>query len=109
MPCTDAEADMYFSELFDVWFPQGEVPADFKREQARESFMNGGYYRHDFANTNTSLLAVNSMYFMAENKCQLSRGDRQLDWIEAQLATEGRQYILSMHVFPGLNYYKGVR
>ena len=32
MPCSDSDAEMYFSGLFDIWFPEGQVPVDFKRE-----------------------------------------------------------------------------
>jgi hypothetical protein len=103
MPCTDQEAETYFGELFDIWF-EGQ-PKEFSKEAARQTFMQGGYYRHDFRNSNDTLLALNSMYFMTENQCQLQRGSAQLDWLESQITNSSRKFILSMHVFPGLNYF----
>lgn len=69
MPCTDEIANEYFGELFDIWFPLDNQPSGFDYESAKSTFMDGGYYRHDFPNETTSLLALNSMYFMSQNMC----------------------------------------
>ena len=84
MPCTDEMATIYLGELFDLWFPASNQPDGFQSDAAKASFMQGGYYRHDFPDESITLLALNSMYFMSENNCQLERGDTQLDWLEAQ-------------------------
>lgn len=47
--------------------------------------MAGGYYRHNFPEQSKSLLALNTMYFMSENICQLDKGTKQLDWLDQQL------------------------
>lgn len=73
---------MYFSELFDVWFPADLVPTSFNREAAFRTFMQGGYYRHDFEDSTTSLLALNTMFFMKENECEFDKADEQLEWLE---------------------------
>ena len=76
--------------------------------------MKGGYYSHDFADTELTLLALNSMYFKTDNNCSLEVGHSQLDWLERVLQKnsllpkqEQREFVLSMHVFPGLNYFSG--
>jgi len=80
MPCTQGEHDKYFSELFDVWF--AEQPAGFDREAARETFLVGGYYRHQFADSKTTLLALNSMYWKLDNECELDIAEQQMNWLE---------------------------
>ena len=74
MPCSDDVAAQYFSELYDIWFAEGSQPHGFDDSAAKSTFLAGGYYRHDFPGQKVSLLALNTMYFMSENKCQLSRG-----------------------------------
>lgn len=73
MPCTNPDHDQYFSELFDIWFPHDNLPQGFDYETSKQTFMAGGYYRHDFPNEDISILAMNSIYFMTENKCE--KGD----------------------------------
>lgn len=70
VPCDDQEAKMYYSELYDIWFPSGMQPKNFNHERAYESFLQGGYYRHDFTEQdNLSLLSLNTMYFNKKNDC----------------------------------------
>jgi hypothetical protein len=97
-----------------LWFPIDALPRGFDRERAKSSFMKGGFYTHDFPDSKISVIALNSMYFKSDNKCSLADADYQLDWLEGVLKLnaqksieEKREFILSMHVFPGLNYFKG--
>jgi hypothetical protein len=86
------------------------MPSGFDEERAHESFMQGGYYEHDFDDSQTSLLAMNTIFFKDDNKCKIDKGNQQLDWLDNTLqeaASNGRKYILSMHVFPGINYFNG--
>lgn len=69
MPPNQTYQDLYFGNLFDIWF--GDIVEEhfkFNKSQVKETFMQGGYYRHDFANTSVSLLALNSMYMCVENQ-----------------------------------------
>jgi hypothetical protein len=76
VPCTPEEATRYYSELFEVWFPPNHTPRGFKRNATRDSFLQGGYYIHDFEGTKQSLIALNTMYFKADNICSLDQGLR---------------------------------
>lgn len=106
VPCTSEWKAKYFSELFDVWFPENRVPESFNRAEASLTFSKGGYYRHDFKHSDRTLLVLNTMFFKKDNECSLGDGFAQLDWLEAQLeAIEDRKVLLSMHVFPGVNYF----
>lgn len=46
------------------------------------------------------------MYFASENECGFDVADYQLEWLKNMLEAD-KKFILSMHVFPGLNYYYG--
>mmetsp|Transcript_23993 Transcript_23993/g.36854 ORF Transcript_23993/g.36854 Transcript_23993/m.36854 type:complete len:121 (+) Transcript_23993:606-968(+) len=48
VPCQLENKETYYSELFDVWFPEGKQPKDFNSTDARTSFLDGGYYKHRF-------------------------------------------------------------
>ena len=50
---------------------------------------------------------MNSMFYMLENQCQFDRGDEQLVWLEKQLSDSTKTFYLSMHVFPGIDYFNG--
>ena len=53
------------------------------------------------------LIGLNSMYWMKENNCGMNMGTQQLEWLDSYLTQSSPhdKFILSMHVFPGLNYY----
>ena len=78
------------------------MPVGIDPELTRETMMQGGYYRYDFPNTNLTFLGLNSIFFMNSNKCALEDGSKMLDWVESLLSEE-RDFLLSMHVFPGVN------
>lgn len=110
MPCTQEQAQIYFGDLFKAWFSESNKVSN--KSSIEETFLKGGYYRYDFENKPVSLLALNTMYFMSENMCMLNQSQVQLDWFEKHLSENKaspnpRKFILSMHVFPGLNYYMG--
>lgn len=69
VPCSDDMAEMYYGELFDIWFPEDNSPKGFDRDEASRTFMNGGYYRHDFPQNSLTLLALNSINFKDDNQC----------------------------------------
>lgn len=74
--------------------------------------MKGGYYRYDFPKTRTTVLALNTMFYKYKNKCGKNAGLEQLNWLKKQLRSNRwkifkRKFILTMHVFPGQNNYKG--
>jgi hypothetical protein len=73
VPCNESDASVYYPELFDIWFPQGKMSSKFNYTSTRDTFLKGGYYFHKF-NDDVTLLALNSMYFMRENYCQLEKG-----------------------------------
>ena len=100
----------YYPLIFDIWFSKQDAkPVD------PEPFFDGGYYRYDFENRDLSLLAMNTVMYMSGNREFTSAMQNQMDWIEknlkenAQLPVESRkQFMISMHVFPGLNYFNHV-
>lgn len=69
MPCNKEDHALEYSEVFDMWFPRSAQPKGFKREMARKSFLQGGYYRHDFEGQEFSLISLNSIQFMKKNIC----------------------------------------
>lgn len=83
VPCTAEEKSFYYSSLFDVWFPADLMPKGMDRNATNATFMQGGYYRYDFDDSNLTLLALNTMFFKDDNKCALEDGSEQLDWLEA--------------------------
>ena len=60
---------MYYSELFDIWFPKDNLPSNFDYQNARQSFLEGGFYQYNFADIDVSLIALNTMYFKEDNHC----------------------------------------
>ena len=100
----------YYPLIFDIWFSKQDAkPVD------PEPFFDGGYYRYDFENRDLSLLAMNTVMYMSGNREFTSAMQNQMDWLEknlkenAQLPVESRkQFMISMHVFPGLNYFNHV-
>ena len=115
MSCLPSMMSVYFIDLLDIFFPKALLPAGFDYNGVKETFLKGGYYRHDFKGKSTSLLALNSIYFMATNNCSMDHAQAQMQWVEQQLAeneklngtSKHRQFILSMHVFPGIDYNFG--
>lgn len=73
VPCDDVFAQKYYQGLFDIWFPKDHQPQNFDQEKAHKSFLQGGYYKYDFKDHNTSLIALNTMYFNKKNICQLEK------------------------------------
>jgi len=63
VPCNQEVADMYYQQLYDLWFPEEHRPPNFDNKTVSDTFKNGGYYRYDFANTDLTLLALNTMYY----------------------------------------------
>lgn len=47
-PCMEI-ADQYYEELFDIWFPKdGPLPENFPYDEAKSTFIKGGFYSYDF-------------------------------------------------------------
>lgn len=83
MECDDSLYNMYFNDLFNVWFePQRNAIA---YEQVKSTFTSGGYYRHDFPKSKTSVLVLNSILFKDNNKCKPEKAYEQLTWLAKQL------------------------
>jgi len=51
VPCNEDDAQLYYKELFEIWFPEGNRPAQFNFNDANETFSNGGYYKYDIPNS----------------------------------------------------------
>ena len=67
--------------------------------------MAGGYYRYDIPDSNLTFLGLNSMFFKRDNECALGDGAIMMkEWMAKQLEDE-RDFILGMHVYPGLNWF----
>ena len=47
-PCKDDIAEIYYGDLYNLWFPQDDSPAGWNHTAAKETFSQGGYYRYDF-------------------------------------------------------------
>lgn len=84
------------------------VPANAKLPELstiEQTFKNGGYYRYNFS-SNFAMLSLNSIYFNSDNENDLGNATAQLDWYREQLsADDTTQFIVGMHIFPGLFYY----
>ena len=81
MPCTAETAKNYFSELFHIFFPKDNLPLNFNYNKTKETFLKGGYYKY-ISEKGITVLSLNSIYFMSENKCDLKNGMKQLKWLE---------------------------
>lgn len=100
----------YLPIVYDIWFKNQKVkPAD------PATFLDGGYYRYDFEGRALSLLAMNTVMYMRQNREYGAAMQNQMDWLEATLKQNAelpvavrKQFMISMHVFPGLNYFGGV-
>ena len=113
VPCTDEMAELYYSELFNIWFNKDNLPPNFDYNAANETFSYGGYYRYDFNNSDLSFIGLNTMFWNKKNQCMFDRADEQILWLYDTLKNNSkladpRQFIISMHVFPGLNDFLGV-
>lgn len=69
VPCSLQEHQLYYSSLFDMYFPKGALPIGFNYNQAKDTFLKGGYYRYDFADSKFTLLSLNTMHFKNGNTC----------------------------------------
>lgn len=90
-------------------YPSHRLPRNFRVEATKKTFLKGGYYRHDFGIEKISLLSLNSIYFHEQNKCLFEEADEQMQWFKQQLQTAKykdpkRRFIVSMHIFPGVDY-----
>lgn len=105
LPCDEESSIKFYTELFDIWFPPNSTLMN--RELIKDDFLEGGYYRYDIPNSDIAVLSLNTIAFATENECMLEKGYIQLKWLEKQLKSQvNRKFILQMHIFPGLNYYK---
>ena len=77
--------EIYYSELFNLFFPEDKSPKGLNREEAFKTFVDGGYYRYDFPDRNLTLLSMNTLIFNSENVCELENATKQLNWLEQQL------------------------
>ena len=48
LPCTIQANQLYYEELFDILFPENNLPPGFNYDEALKSFLRGGYYKYDF-------------------------------------------------------------
>jgi hypothetical protein len=52
---------------------------------------------------------MNTIYFSRELK-NLKKSDaealRQLDWLNKTLASSDKKFLITMHIFPGLNFFE---
>ena len=96
----------YYNDLFELLFE--DVPANAKLPELptiEKTFKDGGYYRYNFS-SNFAMLSLNSIYFNIDNINDLETATIQLDWFREQLsADDTTQFIVGMHIFPGLFYY----
>jgi hypothetical protein len=68
MPANQTYSDIYYGGLFDSWFGDSvDAKYQFDKEAVRETFMKGGYYSHDFANTAVTFVGLNTMYMNGKN------------------------------------------
>lgn len=111
VPCDPQQHQMYYTRLFDVFFPEGKQPEGFNATAAKQTFYAGGYYRYDFPNSSFTLLSLNTMFFKNGNDCGRPEANVMLKWFRQQLTNNptNRKFILSMHVYPGLNDFEGVQ
>lgn len=79
-PCNSKVSRAHYKELFDILFPKHRLPKNFKYNQAKETFLKGGYYRYDFGIEKISLISINSFYFLDKNKCLHAQAEEQIKW-----------------------------
>lgn len=85
VPCREDLSQIYYQDIFDIMFPKFRLPRYFKYDAVKETFLKGGYYRHDFGIEKISLISLNSMYFAEQNQCMFNKGEEQLQWLREQL------------------------
>lgn len=69
-----------YSKYHDIFFTDNIVqPKD------KKTFLNGGYYRWDMPNRKVTILALNTVTYMVENKQNFEGGDDQLEWLKKEL------------------------
>ena len=95
-----------YSRLYDVWFSDSAV-----KPVQKSTFLDGGYYRFDFPESDISVLAMNSAIYGLESHDQNDAADRQLIWLEQNLKENNmlpentkRKFVLAMNTYPGLEY-----
>ena len=103
------ESMKFYSDMYDLWFGNQETKPN------KNSFLIGGFYRHDLNNTKTSFLCMNTIYFMylsKDTELQQDVAAKQILWLKNNLEQnqklpqdEKREFILSMHVTPGNEYW----
>jgi hypothetical protein len=111
VPCSIEEANSYYGDMLELFFPATYTPTGMNKTAVNETFLLGGYYSYKIPNTDMTFIGLNTMYYKNEdNKCSYAFeiGDGQLTWLENQLKdlkAKGEKAMFGMHVFPGLNWY----
>ena len=74
-PCNKNTTTNHYNDLFEIMFPNHRLPRNFKYKAVKETFLKGGYYRHDFGIERISLISLNSIYFLERNKCMFDKAN----------------------------------
>ena len=101
----------FFAYIYTQWFdllPGNRDQLYDQREDIKETFMKGGYYRVDI-NDRVSVLVLNSLFFAEERHPDWidtgSRGADLFKWLEDQLSDDSnRKFIITSHIYPGIRY-----
>jgi hypothetical protein len=99
------------AQLYYTQFLNGTVD----RQAFLSTFTAGGYYSADMANTDLTLIGMNTFEFSPPNPYMSDMSTAvyaQLDWLDSALAsarTRGRKVWLLMHVPPGADIYSTAR
>lgn len=97
----------YYGAYFQDFF--GSQPFNKRLPELREvkrTLMSGGYFRVD-VDSKLSILSVNTLYLNKKNDATAQAGTEAqeiLDWMRQQLASAGRKFIITNHIYAGAKY-----
>ena len=109
-----SEKKKFYTSLFEEWFEKHTGNALLRNfAEIKTDFLNGGYYKADL-NDNFSVIVLNTLYYSKSNNEDNDQesGEEQIIWLERKLEDIRKKLgkvIISYHIFPGLNYYKGIQ
>ena len=98
------EKNEFYSYMFDLWF--SKHPANRKyADAARDTYVNGGYFRIDFDEQN-SLLSLNTLMYNSDAVASEvgQEAEDQFNFLESALAEgekTGRKFIITSHIYAG--------
>jgi hypothetical protein len=104
------DSSFFYNYIHELWFellPSNmNLLSDDNKDQIKETFRQGGYYRVDVTDE-ISVISLNTLFYDFESVEHYAapEDEQQLEWLDEQLREDSdRKFIIICHVYPGARY-----